>query len=515
LIAYVVGESGREPEPAELRVYLRERLPEYMIPATFVALERLPLSPNGKIDRRALPAPTFTTQKTGAATAAPRGTLEELLARLWGEVLGTDDVGLRNNFFDIGGDSLKAAMLLNRLQEELGEVVYVVVLFDAPTIEGLAVYLRQHYVRAVARLEGRDYLPDQMTPAQKIDGEKLAYLRSLIKPLPPPDFSLKPKNPQAVFILSPPRSGSTLLRVMLAGNRSLFAPPELQLLCCNTLRDRKNVFTGRYSFWLEGTIRAFMDMKGCDAEQAARLMEECEERGLTTQEFYLHMQEELGARKKLVDKTPAYALDFETLKRAEDYFEDALYIHLLRHPNGMIRSFEDAKLDQIFRYEHTLSTRALAESIWTICHQNIVGFLRDVPARRQHVVRFEELVKQPSGVLNGLCDFLGVEYDDAMAQPHREQEKKMTDGIHGLSRMLGDIKFHTHKKVDANIADRWKQNQEEDFLGEVTWEVATSLGYERPTAATAVAHANSTSTALHSKVLPPVIPLARKRRTTS
>ena len=475
LVAYVIGEGKEPADTSELRNYLKERLPEYMIPAAFVTLQNLPLTPNGKIDRLALPAPTRARAETDYD--APRTTLEKLLAQLWREILFVEHIGRNDKFFEIGGDSLKAARFLNRLQEELREVVYVVALFDAPNIAELASYLQQHYPQAVARLTGEEWLSNTPAVAPRITNATVEHIRQLIKPLSPAKFSLKPKNPAPIFILSPPRSGSTLLRVMLAGNKELFAPPELQLLCCNTLQDRKATFVDRYSFWLEGTMRALMNIMDCDAETAKRKMEECERQDMTTPEFYRLLQDLVHPR-KLVDKTPAYALDLETLKRAEDSFEGARYVHLLRNPYGMIRSFEDAKLDQIFRYEHSLSTRQLAECIWQICHQNIRTFLKSVPAQRQHVVRFEELVKQPADVLKELCRFLEVEFDEAMVQPHKQSEQKMTDGIHGLSRMLGDIKFHTHTKVDENIADRWKQHHEDNFLGEATCELATSLGYE-------------------------------------
>jgi hypothetical protein len=500
LVAYVIGKGNEVPESAELRNYLKERLPEYMIPAAFVILENLPLSPNGKIDRRALPAPTRVTPNAGYE--APRTTLEILLARLWREILCVEHVGLRDKFFEIGGDSLKAARFLNRLQEELGEVVYIVALFDAPTIAELSSYLEEHYPQAVARLNGEEWLSHDRTVAPRINNATIDEIRQLIKPLPPPNFSLTPRNPPAIFILSPPRSGSTLLRVMLAGHKRLFAPPELQLLCCNTLQDRKATFTDRYSFWLEGTMRALMDIMDCDAETAKQRMEECEQQNMTTPEFYRLMQELVHPR-KLVDKTPAYALDRETLKRAEDSFDGALYIHLLRHPYGMIRSFEDAKLDQIFRYEHALTPRELAECIWLICHQNICGFLKGVPAQRQHVVRFEELVKHPTQGLEALCGFLDIEFDEAMVQPHAQSEKKMTDGIHGLSRMLGDIKFHTHKKVDQNIADRWKQDHKDDFLGDLTLDLAASFGYDID---------SKLKTGSHSRVLSPIKALPRRRQ---
>jgi hypothetical protein len=172
----------------------------------------------------------------------------------------------------------------------------------------------------------------------------------------------------------------------------------------------------------------------------------------------------------------------------------------------MIRSFEDAKLDQIFRYEHSLSPRELAECIWLICHQNICGFLESVPSQRQHVVRFEEIVKHPAEVLKELCGFLHIEFDEAMVQPHAQSEKKMTDGIHGLSRMLGDIKFHTHTKVDQNIADRWKQDHEDDFLGETTRDLATSLGYEMDP---------KSKVASPSRVFSPIKALPRRRHTVT
>jgi hypothetical protein len=112
-------------------------------------------------------------------------------------------------------------------------------------------------------------------------------------------------------VLSPPRSGSTLMRVMLGGNPRLFAPPELELLSFNTLEDRREAFADRFSFWREGTIRALMEIKQCDADAATRLMEQCEEDNLSTKEFYALMQSWLGAR-VLVDKTPSYALDIES-----------------------------------------------------------------------------------------------------------------------------------------------------------------------------------------------------------
>ena len=297
-----------------------------------------------------------------------------------------------------------------------------------------------------------------------------------------------------VFILSPPRSGSTLLRVMLGGHPSLFAPPELELLSFETLAERKAALSGRYgsflektalgdryNFWLEGMVRAIMALRGCDAEEAKRTMEDWEGRQLTTIQCYRLMQSWLGDR-ILVDKTPSYSFNLETLKRAEVHFDRALYIHLLRHPRAMIRSFEEAKFDQIFvGYEHSLSPRALAESFWLISHQNILEFLKGVPAHRQYRLKYEELVNRPRAAVEGICQFLGLTFHPDMLQPYGDPETRMTDGIHPGSKMVGDPKFHQNQGIDPKAADRWREDSTEDFLADVTWKLAESLCYERTT----------------------------------
>jgi amino acid adenylation domain-containing protein len=484
LVAYVVADRERRPTTQELRDHLKSRLPDYMIPAAYVFLDALPLTRNGKLDRQALPPPGGAGPLAAEDYVAPRTKLERSLAALWQEILGVVRVGSRDNFFDLGGDSLRAALLINRLTQWLGEFVYVVALFEAPTVAALSAYLAEHYSEAVARALGVEEAGADASSVERaglthvVNASSLARVRELIGAA---SFHTTPaaKNPPAVFILSPPRSGSTLLRVMLAGHPALFAPPELELLSFDTLAERRAALAGKYSFWLEGTIRAVMELKGCAMEEARMLVEECEARDMNVPQFYRSMQEWAGGR-RLVDKTPSYALDKEVLRRAETCFDDALYIHLLRHPFGMIRSFEEARLEQVFfRYEHPFSRRELAELIWLVSQQNIVEFLTEVPARRQYQLRFEELVSRPVGALEGLCDFLGLEFHAEMAEPYRRKEQKMTDGIHPLSQMLGDVKFHQHTRVDAGVAERWKAQAAGDPLGEMTWAVAEALGYRR------------------------------------
>jgi thioesterase domain-containing protein len=122
----------------QLRGFLSERLPGYMIPASYVALESLPLTINGKIDVRALPDPAAVGAIEGAEPAGPRDSTEATICRVWAEVLGAKSVGLDDNFFEIGGHSLLAARMFARLDEEFGRPLPLGVLFSAPTVRQLA-----------------------------------------------------------------------------------------------------------------------------------------------------------------------------------------------------------------------------------------------------------------------------------------------------------------------------------------------------------------------------------------
>jgi acyl carrier protein len=134
LAAYVVARSGIEAE--ELRAALLQRLPEYMVPSAFVMLPALPLTPNGKLDRKALPTPERPSGES--VYVAPRNEIEERLAKIWGEVLGLERIGVDDNFFDLGGHSLLATQVVARAQDAFHQNFPLRRLFETPTIAGLA-----------------------------------------------------------------------------------------------------------------------------------------------------------------------------------------------------------------------------------------------------------------------------------------------------------------------------------------------------------------------------------------
>ncbi|MET0399178.1 MAG: amino acid adenylation domain-containing protein, partial [Longimicrobiaceae bacterium] len=135
LVAYLAAEPGEIASVAELRSRLAERLPEYMVPSAFVLLDRLPLSPNGKLDRRALPAPEAAA---GTEYVAPRTVVEELLCTIWEEVLGVERVGVDDDFFELGGHSMLAMDVAFRVQQACGVEVPLQELFVTPTVAALA-----------------------------------------------------------------------------------------------------------------------------------------------------------------------------------------------------------------------------------------------------------------------------------------------------------------------------------------------------------------------------------------
>ena len=149
LVAYVVGEASA----AELKEHLASRLPSYMLPAAFVTLEKLPLTPNDKVDRKALPAPERTGLEAGYV--APRNATEEILAGIWAEVLKVERVGIHDNFFELGGHSLLATQVVSRINQKFNLSIPLRVIFEESTLAGIASYIEMlHLSRKVDEQSG-------------------------------------------------------------------------------------------------------------------------------------------------------------------------------------------------------------------------------------------------------------------------------------------------------------------------------------------------------------------------
>ena len=429
---------------------------------------------------------TAGPDESEGSNGKPRNALEAFLLDLWKDALGVDELGIDDDFFAKGGDEEKAARLVERLEREFQEQAPPGALLQAPTVAKFATFMSEYYPDLVARkfgevATGEDCATDRwkaVAAGPDVTEEHVARIRQIIVPYRMDPGFTRRRNRQAVFVLSPPRSGSTLLRVMLAGNRRLFAPPEMDLLSFNTLRERKEFYqSAGLWMWLEVVPQVLMEVYDCDLEEAKKIEEAYLLQNLSTHDFYHRLQEEIGDR-LLVDKTPSYSIDRNILERAEETFDRPLYIHLTRHPYATIYSFVEARLDEhFFKFKHPFTRRQLAELVWLVSHQNILAFLADVPDSRQLRVRYEDLVQEPEREMRRIADFLGVPFEEGMIKPY-EGDGRMTRGLNRAGQMVGDFKFYLHRGIDASSATRWKKFHCRDFLSPFARSVAADLGYE-------------------------------------
>ena len=148
LVAYVVAQNDAAVTATELREYLKDKLPDYMVPGAFVFLAAMPVTPNGKLDRKALPEPDQDRQGCEQTFAAPRNFVEATIAETWADILRMERVGIHENFFDLGGHSLKATQVMSRVRHSFGVDLPLRVLFEAPTVAELAARVGQRMPQA-------------------------------------------------------------------------------------------------------------------------------------------------------------------------------------------------------------------------------------------------------------------------------------------------------------------------------------------------------------------------------
>jgi len=187
LAAYLVSQPGVALSVHELRLFLKSRLPDYMLPAAFVFLDALPVLPNGKVDRKALPAPDRSGLAEQETYLPPRTPLEEALARTEAQVLGIGRVGIEDNFFELGGHSLLAARLMAELEREFGQRLPLVTVFENPTVARLAEALeKQGWSQQIAQVV-TNYEPIQVTrpehrPLPASYGEFRMWFLAILEP---------------------------------------------------------------------------------------------------------------------------------------------------------------------------------------------------------------------------------------------------------------------------------------------------------------------------------------------
>jgi len=398
---------------------------------------------------------------------APSTPLEKEITEIWENFFRIESIGIHDDFFALGGDSLKGMILVNRYKELLGEIIYVSIIFEATTIEQTANYFRKHYAQKAAKIDGIESI-ETNAGGSTISTEKVAEIKQLL-PLIEPDTSGE-KNKKAVFVISSSRSGSTLLRVMLAGNPALFAPPELELMNYHSMEGQPENY--------QGLIRSLMAIFGWDAAAASEQVEQMIRENWSVKKVYQYLQQAIP-NQLLVEKTPSYSFNKSILERIDAEFDEPLFIHLVRHPYGMINSKKNARLDLLRGELETYfqSGQELAEFEWVLANQNCEEFLETIGSHRFIQVKYEDLVTQPEETAKAIAETIGIHFHPAMLEPYADQATRMTDGVHEQSIMIGDPKFHTHRSITSDNADAWRNDIGTDFLHEDTLAYAKSFGY--------------------------------------
>jgi acyl-CoA synthetase (AMP-forming)/AMP-acid ligase II/acyl carrier protein len=451
IVTAVVLEAGATLNARELRDALLDRLPRHKVPSQTIFADALPVGGTGKVARSKLAA-HFKDQLELAEAAndlrPPTGALETWLLHEFSQVLRGVEIGIDSDFFEMGGTSHDAVELTLSLEERLDETIHVALLFAAPTVAELAARMRRDYPTALERAE----LAEPMSPddtQRATGGDAFEAFRASLPVLPP--VQDPPSDQEPVFILSAPRCGSTLLRVMLAGHPDLFAPPELRLMNFADLSDWSQALDGQFRFFRDGLVQAVMAATDMPEDTARKTLDGFAQDGWSSARVLTWLQDQVPGR-TLVDKTPIYALTPSVLSRIHASFPKARFIVLLRNPVDMVRSYEQARMHQVWMYPQPGGSADLAQMIWRQTYQTIDAFRDRVEHKRIMHVSFETLVREPEILMPKICRFLRVPYDTAVLTPHEDPTLRMTKGLGPAARMIGDPRFAKHRKIDASRA---------------------------------------------------------------
>jgi hypothetical protein len=273
--------------------------------------------------------------------------------------------------------------------------------------------------------------------------------------------------PAPVFLVGAPRSGTTLLRVMLAGHPRLFSPPEMVLAPFATMAERKKKLEER--FWEKGGLRrAIMELDGVDVERAKEIEASLEDR--TVPDVYAWLQAKIGDR-LLVDKCPHLAGDPAPLTRLARWFPEARWIWIVRHPGSVTRSIENMPMAEVMLQGYAPDAR----DIWHHGNKNLQRFLETVPADGRVMVRYEDLVADARPVMERIVAMLGVPFDEKLLTPY--EGDRMREGPSG-ARPVGDPNMAGRGKIEPELATKWLEGFDPASVSPETHALARELGYD-------------------------------------
>jgi pimeloyl-ACP methyl ester carboxylesterase/acyl carrier protein len=404
--------------------------------------------------------------------------LQTLLARI--KQVAKTEINADKSLLDLGMDSLMVMEALNQVKQDLSLMIYPREIYQHPVIAQLSAYLAREFQKNhqekshKSAVGAQELLPSRSQGLAVLDSQS-TLLFSVASDL---SINIEKKLPPIAFILSSPRSGSTLLRVMLAGHPQLVSPPELHLLPFNTMKEREESLS--LSYLGEGLTRALMELEKKEQIEAEKEIQQWIDQNTPIAEVYLKLIE-LANHRLLIDKSPTYGMSLDILRRAESIFDGAKYIHLIRHPYAVIDSFCRLRMNKLVGLEND-NPYEVAESIWTNSNQNILDLSQEIDGNRYLPVLYENLVKNPEPVMREICTFLGLEFNEAVLNPYQEDTNKsrMTDGVYGVSLSVGDPNFQKRNTIDAKLAEVSNKIKLPHILSKKTQQLAEKFNYSLP-----------------------------------
>jgi hypothetical protein len=421
------------------------------------------------------PGTSFRTDLVARPLLARVSSLQEHLRRRVAWLLGVaaDRVSVDQPFIMLGpalSDPVVVDSMLRRwIQEDLGLTIYPIELMFRFNIRLVAEYLAEEVIPP----------PREEPPPFKdlyAGGDWAWELRA-----PPPPTA--PRLPRMILLPSVPRSGSTLLRTILAGHPGLFSPPELNLLPFPSMGERgRQIDALGYSWMRLGPGSAFAALEGLSPKQTAERLARLEQEDVPILDVYRMLQEGAGDR-RVVDKSPLYSSHPAWLARAEELFDEPRYLCLARHPYAVIESFVRMRFYR-FLGPHWLvwddNPWLLAEKVWAAGYRHLLDFASRMDSERVHWVKYEELVADPAAVMAKVCRFLQIPFEEAMLNLQQGERMTRASRVEGMPAepTVGDPNVLLHERIDAKLATRWRDQRPPQRLSAPTRAVAAELGYE-------------------------------------
>jgi thioester reductase-like protein len=279
-----------------------------------------------------------------------------------------------------------------------------------------------------------------------------------------------PRPDPMLFILSPPRSGSTLLRVMLAGHSRLFSPQELYLGCFSDMAAHDRHLGGTVlNMGVIATIAELLSRTG-----AWNLYVQWKQGAVPTAEVYSFFSSRLGGR-TLVDKSPCFFPPQAVIRRLASLFPRARFVHLVRHPVACISSYVRERFHGIFPETHGIDPYDCGEWVWTRVHEGILEVEAELGPGRMHRLYFEDLTGDPERALRRLCPSLGLSFEPALLTPY-SGHRMVAGGF-----QVGDPNFTRYTSIRADKAEAFRDDVLPHGLREATLAIAERLGYDPKT----------------------------------